>query len=101
MQFERGKPPETPNVPYRAARVKDERSRSGGPGFEPGRIARMADLRPSQGPVLRNRLFLRQWCGFSLTVDLALFFRRAPGHFVTLPVAGLLCAFMADLFVRQ
>jgi hypothetical protein len=39
MQFERGKPPESPNAPYRAARIKDERWRSAGPGFEPGRIA--------------------------------------------------------------
>jgi hypothetical protein len=37
MQFERGKPPETPNAPYRAARIKDEKWRSAGPGFEPGR----------------------------------------------------------------
>jgi hypothetical protein len=37
IQFERGKPPETPNAPYRAARIKDERWRSAGPGFEPGR----------------------------------------------------------------
>jgi hypothetical protein len=37
MQFERGKPPETPNAPYRAARMKDERWSSAGPGFEPGR----------------------------------------------------------------
>jgi hypothetical protein len=37
MQFERGKSPETPNAPYRAARIKDERWRSAGPGFEPGR----------------------------------------------------------------
>jgi hypothetical protein len=27
MQFERGKPPETPNAPFRAARIKDERWR--------------------------------------------------------------------------
>jgi hypothetical protein len=37
MQLERGKPPETLNAPYRAARIKDERWRSAGPGFEPGR----------------------------------------------------------------
>jgi hypothetical protein len=37
MQFERGKPPETPNAPYRAARIQDERWRAAGPGFEPGR----------------------------------------------------------------
>jgi hypothetical protein len=28
MQFERGKPPETPNAPYRAACMKDKRWRS-------------------------------------------------------------------------
>jgi hypothetical protein len=32
MKFVRGKPPETPNAPYRAARVKDESWRSAGPG---------------------------------------------------------------------
>jgi hypothetical protein len=37
MQFERGKSQETPNAPYRAARIKDERWRSAGPGFELGR----------------------------------------------------------------
>jgi hypothetical protein len=37
MQFERGKPPETPIAPYRAARIKDERWLSAGSGFEPGR----------------------------------------------------------------
>jgi hypothetical protein len=45
MQFERGKPPETPNAPYRAARIRDERWRSAGPGFEPGRIVRMAEFK--------------------------------------------------------
>jgi hypothetical protein len=33
MRFERGKPPETPNAPYRAVRIKDERWRSAEPGF--------------------------------------------------------------------
>jgi hypothetical protein len=42
MQFERGKPPETPNAPYRAACIKDERWRSAGPGFEPGRAGRLS-----------------------------------------------------------
>jgi hypothetical protein len=37
MQFERGKPQETPNAPYRAARIKGDRWRSAGLGFEPGR----------------------------------------------------------------
>jgi hypothetical protein len=37
MRFDRGKPAETPNAPYRAARMKDERWRSVEPGFEPGR----------------------------------------------------------------
>jgi hypothetical protein len=35
MQFEWGKPPETPNAPYRAARIKEQRWRSAGPGLEP------------------------------------------------------------------
>jgi hypothetical protein len=37
MQFERGKPPETPNAPYRAARIEDERWRSVGPGLDIGK----------------------------------------------------------------
>jgi hypothetical protein len=37
MQFEREKTPETPNAPHGAARIKDERWRSAGPGFGPGR----------------------------------------------------------------
>jgi hypothetical protein len=51
MQFERGKPPETPNALYRAARIKDERWRSAGPGFEPGRIVRMAEFKAINGPL--------------------------------------------------
>jgi hypothetical protein len=31
------KTPETPNAPYRAARIRDETWRSAGPAFEPGR----------------------------------------------------------------
>jgi hypothetical protein len=52
MQFERGKPSETPNAPYRAACIKDERWRSAGPGFEPVRA----------GP----RLSLTCWLGLLL-----------------------------------
>jgi hypothetical protein len=48
MQFERGKPPETPNAPYRAACSKDERWRSAGPGFEPGRACPRLTLTSSQ-----------------------------------------------------
>jgi hypothetical protein len=48
MQFERGKPPETPNAPDRAARIKDERWRSAGPGFEPGRAGPRLSLTSSQ-----------------------------------------------------
>jgi hypothetical protein len=48
MQSERGKPPETPNAPYRAARIKDERWRSAGPGFEPGRAGLRLSLTSSQ-----------------------------------------------------
>jgi hypothetical protein len=48
MQFERGKPPETPNAPYRAARIKDERWGSAGPGFEPGRAGPRLSLTSSQ-----------------------------------------------------
>jgi hypothetical protein len=48
MQFERGKPPEIPNAPYRAARVKDERWRSAVSGFEPGQAGPRLSLRSSQ-----------------------------------------------------
>jgi hypothetical protein len=48
MQFERGKPPETPNTPYQAARVKDERWRSAGTGFESGRAGPRPSLTSSQ-----------------------------------------------------
>jgi hypothetical protein len=48
MQLERGKPPETPNAPYRAARIKDERWRSAGPGFEPGRAGPRLSLTSSE-----------------------------------------------------
>jgi hypothetical protein len=48
MQFERGKPPDTPNAPYRAARTKDERWLSAGIGFEPVRIGPRLSLRSSQ-----------------------------------------------------
>jgi hypothetical protein len=48
MQFGRGKPPETPNAPYRAALIKDERWRSARPGFEPGRAGPRLSLTSSQ-----------------------------------------------------
>jgi hypothetical protein len=48
MQFERGKPPETPNAPYRTARIKYERCRSAGPGFAPGRVGSWLSFRSSQ-----------------------------------------------------
>jgi hypothetical protein len=52
MQFERGIPPGTPNAPYRAARIKDERWRGGGggwgPGFEPGRAGPRLSVTSSQ-----------------------------------------------------
>jgi hypothetical protein len=54
MHFERGKPPETPNAPYRAARIKDERWRSAGPGFELGRAGPRLSLRSSQDQKPRN-----------------------------------------------
>jgi hypothetical protein len=47
MQFERGKPPETPNAPYRAARIKDDRRRLAGAGFEPGRVGPRLSLTSS------------------------------------------------------
>jgi hypothetical protein len=50
MQFERGKPPETPNAPYRAARIKDERWRSTGPGFEPRAGRPAAEFKVIPGP---------------------------------------------------
>jgi hypothetical protein len=37
MQFERVKPPETPNAPYREAHIREERWRLAGPGSEHGR----------------------------------------------------------------
>jgi hypothetical protein len=55
MQFERRKPPETPNAPYRAAHTKDETWRLAGPGFEPGRAGPRLSLRSTQ-PRLRHRL---------------------------------------------
>jgi hypothetical protein len=60
MQYERGKPPETPNAPYRAARIKDERWRSAGPGFEPGRKVRMAEFKaiPSDS-IIKEPLLIR------------------------------------------
>jgi hypothetical protein len=48
MQFERGKPPETPNAPYRATRIKNDRWCSAGPGLEPGRAGPWLSLRSSQ-----------------------------------------------------
>jgi hypothetical protein len=51
MQFKRGKPPETPNAPFRAALIKDERWLSAGPGFEPVRAGPRLNLTSSQdGP---------------------------------------------------
>jgi hypothetical protein len=52
MQFERGKRPETPNAPYRAARIKDERWRSAGQGLEPGRAGPRLSLTSSQDDVI-------------------------------------------------
>jgi hypothetical protein len=57
MQFERGKPPETPNAPYRVTRIKDERWRSAGPGFEPGR----AGPRLSWSAHMPNLVLRRPW----------------------------------------
>jgi hypothetical protein len=48
MEFERGKPSETPNTPYREVLIKDERRRSAGPGFEPGRAGLRLSFRSSQ-----------------------------------------------------
>jgi hypothetical protein len=58
MQFERGKPPETPNAPYRAARVKNERWRSAGPGFGPGRAGPRLSLTSSQDGVVCVHILL-------------------------------------------
>jgi hypothetical protein len=57
MQFERGKPPETPNAPCRAARIKDERWRSAGPGFEPGRAGPQLSLASSQDAMIGDLWF--------------------------------------------
>jgi hypothetical protein len=56
MQFERGKSPETQNTPYRAARIKDERWRSAGPGFEPGRASPRLSLTSSQDELAVGQL---------------------------------------------
>jgi hypothetical protein len=55
MQFERGKPPETPNAPDRAARTKNERWRSAGPGFEPGQARPRLSLTSSQDTCKQNQ----------------------------------------------
>jgi hypothetical protein len=60
MQFERGKPPETPNAPYQAARIKDERRRSAGPGFEPGRAGPRLSLTSPQDRI--GSLFTSSHC---------------------------------------
>jgi hypothetical protein len=66
MQFERGKPPENPNAPYRAARVNDERLRSAGPGFEPGRAGPRLSLTPFQDAEAMRPLRVR--CLLVLTI---------------------------------
>jgi hypothetical protein len=40
LQFERGKPPQTPNAPYRVARIKDERCARRDRELNPGGHAR-------------------------------------------------------------
>jgi hypothetical protein len=54
MQFVKGKPPETQYVTRPGARAKRQEVALGRPGFEPGRIARMAEfkaiLRPCNAP---------------------------------------------------
>jgi hypothetical protein len=68
MQFERGKPPETPNALYRAARVKDERWRSAGPGFELGRAGRLS-LTSSQEELTLVNLTSPMDCFDAIFVD--------------------------------
>jgi hypothetical protein len=51
MHSERGKPPVTPSAPYQAARIKDKRRRSAGPGFEPGRASPWLSLTSSQDDI--------------------------------------------------
>jgi hypothetical protein len=56
MQFEKKKPPGIPNAPFRAARIKDERWRSAGPGFEPGRAGPRLSLRSCQEQQKNSKL---------------------------------------------
>jgi hypothetical protein len=57
MQFVKGKPPEIQNATRPGARAKRREVALGRPGFEPGRIARMAEFKaiprpiPIQGPL--------------------------------------------------
>jgi hypothetical protein len=45
MQFVKGKPPETQYATHPGARAKRREAALGRPGFEPGRIARMAEFK--------------------------------------------------------
>jgi hypothetical protein len=60
MQFVKGKPPETQYATRPGARAKRREVALGRPGFEPGRIARMAEFkaipRPGEGLECTTRL---------------------------------------------
>jgi hypothetical protein len=51
MQFVKGKPPETQNATRPGAREKRREVALGRPGFEPGRIARMAEFKAIPRPI--------------------------------------------------
>jgi hypothetical protein len=75
MQFERGKPPETPNAPYRAARLTDERWRSAGPGFEPGRAGPRLSLTSGKTSSQEDHLTSASESESESAVDLAALIR--------------------------
>jgi hypothetical protein len=52
MQFVKGKPPETQYATRPGARAKRRQVALGRPGFEPGRIARMADFKAIPRPMV-------------------------------------------------
>jgi hypothetical protein len=51
MQFVKGKPPETQYATRLGARAKGREVALGRPGFEPGRIARMAEFKAILRPI--------------------------------------------------
>jgi hypothetical protein len=54
MQFVKGKPPETQYATRPGARAKRREVALGRPGFEPGRIVRMAEFKAIPRPRTRS-----------------------------------------------